>query len=103
MCSRHWSALFKKQVLPRLMRPDPTGRPTLGHERSIGSGCSDLSDFAFEIESLLDGRLGELGDECYKRSASALALTHTSERNEEYSMARRTASKELRGSEYKFD
>jgi hypothetical protein len=33
VCSKHWSTLFKKQLLPVLMSPEPTVNP-LGQEVS---------------------------------------------------------------------
>jgi len=37
---RHWSALFRKQVLPLLKRPDPMLQ-VCGHVRSIGERCNE--------------------------------------------------------------
>jgi hypothetical protein len=35
VCSKHWSTLFKKQLLPVLIRPEPTFSP-LGQDVSMG-------------------------------------------------------------------
>ena len=40
MWRRHWSALFRKQVLPLLKRPDPMLQ-VCGHVRSIGERCNE--------------------------------------------------------------
>lgn len=61
MCSKHWSALFKKQLLPVLINPEPTVNP-LGQEVSMEQEKT-AGPFLL-VGEVGDGGVGSFGTGC---------------------------------------